>query len=254
MRRPPRCGDESARDGRVERSMLRVILFLLGASLLPRAPAQAVSAGTTQGAEDGACAAAVAEAVQRRYDAVRDLRARFAQRTESVALGSAAAATLESRGEVVFAKPGRMRWSYEEPEPSLVVSDGATVWIHDPAAREVQELPLGPEFLSGAAIQFLLGEGRLADEFTIAARGCGESEVALLLTPRRDASYERLELRADPASGEIRSTAVVDVLGNRTEIALSDVRTNTDPPARLFRFEPPEGTRVLRLPPARVEE
>lgn len=222
----------------------------LVAGLLLAAAAPASAADPASGA-DGACADAVAERVQRRYDAVRDLRARFVQRTASVALGSAPGTALESRGEVVFAKPGRMRWSYETPEPSLVVSDGHTVWIHDPAAKEVQELPLGPDFLSGAAIQFLLGDGRLADQFAVAAEGCGQPEVRLLLTPRQDTSYERLELLADARSGEIRSTVVVDVLGNRTEVELSDVATNTAPPATLFRFEAPEGTRVLSVPPAR---
>lgn len=229
-------------------SVLPSARWFLAGLLLAASPAGA--ADPAPGA-DGACAAAVAERVQRRYDAVRDLRARFAQRTASVALGSAPGAAMESRGEVVFAKPGRMRWSYEAPEPSLVVSDGNTVWIHDPAAKEVQELPLGPDFLSGAAIQFLLGDGKLADQFAIAAEGCDQPEVRLLLTPRQDTSYERLELRADARSGEIRSTVVVDVLGNRTEVELSDVKTNTSPPAKLFRFEAPEGTRVLSVPPAR---
>jgi outer membrane lipoprotein carrier protein len=225
---------------------LRTCGALLVAVLL--APAAAIASDPAAPA-DGACAGAVAARVQQRYDAVRDLRARFVQRTTSVALGSAPSAAMESRGEVLFAKPGRMRWSYEAPEPSLVVSDGKTVWIHDPAAQEAQELALGPEFLSGAAIQFLLGDGRLADEFEVQARGCGSSEVQLLLTPRRDSSYERLELRADAKTGEIRSTVVVDVLGNRTEVELSDLRANTRPADRLFRFEPPEGTRVLTVSP-----
>jgi outer membrane lipoprotein carrier protein len=225
-------------------------------SLVPALLAVSLLAPDNSGAADalasaGACATAVAERVQQRYDAVRDLRARFVQRTTSVAFGNTPGAAMESGGEVVFAKPGRMRWSYERPEPSLVVSDGETIWIHDPVAREAQELPLGPEFLSGAAIQFLLGDGRLADEFSIEARGCGEPEVQLLLTPRRDSSYERLELRADAKTGEIRSTVVVDVLGNRTEVELSELRANTKPPAGLFRFEPPEGTRVLSVPPSR---
>jgi outer membrane lipoprotein carrier protein len=222
------------------------VALLAAVLLLPGVGAAADEAGT-----DGACAAAVAERVQRRYDAVRDLRARFVQRTTSVAFGSTPGATMESRGEVVFAKPGRMRWSYESPEPSLVVSDGQTVWIHDPGAQEAQELPLGPDFLSGAAIQFLLGDGRLADEFEVAARGCGEPEVQLLLTPRKDSSYERLEMRVEARSGEIRSTVVVDVLGNRTEVELSDLRVNTGPAVGLFRFEPPEGTRLLSVPPSR---
>lgn len=214
-------------------------------------PVPGLAAAEPKPEPEGTCAAAVADRVQQRYDSVRDLRARFVQRTESVALGSADAATMEARGEVWFAKPGRMRWSYEAPEPSLVVSDGTTLWIYDPQAQEVQQFPLGPEFLSGAAIQFLLGDGRLVDEFEIAARGCDADPVWLLLTPRKDSSYERLELGADPKTGEIRSTVVVDILGNRTEVVLEDVRRNTNPSADRFHFEPPPGTRVLAVPPAR---
>jgi outer membrane lipoprotein carrier protein len=196
------------------------------------------------------CARRVAERVQRHYDGVRDLRARFVQHTARVALGSQGAAELEARGEVIFAKPGRMRWSYESPAPSLVVSDGKTLWIHDPEAQEVQELTLGPGFLSGAALQFLLGEGRLLDEYAVSARGCSGPEVELVLEPRHDTHYERLELRVDPKSGAVRETAVVDLLGNRTVVTLEQVRLNTGPEAGLFRFVAPPGTRVLSVPPS----
>jgi outer membrane lipoprotein carrier protein len=216
-------------------------LGLLGAVLL--------GPGGAARAADDDCARRVAERVQRRYEAVRDLRARFTQRTERVALGSQAAAALEARGELVLAKPGRMRWSYETPEPSLVVSDGETLWIHDPEAREVQQLALGPGFLSGAALQFLLGEGRILDEFEVSARHCGEPEVELVLVPRRDTHYERLALRVDPGEGTVRGTEVIDLLGNRTRIGLEDVRVNTGPEAALFRFVPPPGTRVLTPTP-----
>lgn len=232
-----------------------VARVLLGIAILTSPGASIAEPEPTAAAKESetaeACAPAVAERVQQRYDAVRDLRARFVQRTSSVALGSSGAATMEAGGEVFFAKPGRMRWAYETPEPSLVVSDGTTLWIYDPQAEEAQQFPLGPEFLSGAAIQFLLGDGRLVDEFEIAARACGEEQVWLLLTPRADTSYERLELAADRETGEIRSTVVIDILGNRTEVELDDVRTNTEPPADRFQFEPPPGTRVLAVPAAR---
>jgi outer membrane lipoprotein carrier protein len=205
-------------------------------------------AGPARAEED--CARAVAERVQQRYDAVKDLKARFVQRSARVALGGSQAGALESSGELLLAKPGRMRWSYEKPAPSLVVSDGTTLWIYDPEAQEVQQLPLGPEFLSGAAVQFLLGAGRITDEFEVAARGCGEERAELVLTPKRDQAYERLELSADPRTGEVRHTAVVDLLGNRTEVELEDVRVNTRPSRELFHFSPPEGTRVLAVPPA----
>ena len=77
--------------------------------------------------------------IQRRYEAVRDLSADFVQTTRSVALGGPGSAAT-SHGTVVFAKPGKMRWAYDDPEPSLVVSDGHWLWIYDPAHQEVQKL------------------------------------------------------------------------------------------------------------------
>ncbi|MBW2493890.1 MAG: outer membrane lipoprotein carrier protein LolA, partial [Deltaproteobacteria bacterium] len=80
------------------------------------------------------CRDAATTALQRRYESARDLRADIVQTTHSVALGTASE-QMTSKGTVVFAKPGKMRWSYDEPEPSLVVSDGTTLWIYDPTFR-----------------------------------------------------------------------------------------------------------------------
>jgi outer membrane lipoprotein carrier protein len=214
------------------------------------AAAIAALLGPAAARADGECAGAVAERVQRRYEKIRDLRARFEQRTERAALGGTPSDALVAAGTVVFAKPGKMRWSYESPEPSLVVSDGATLWIYDEKAREVQKLSLAQGYLSAAGVQFLLGDGKLVDEFRITASACGAPVASLLLTPKRDAQYERLELRVDAASGQVAETAVVDLFGNRTVVAFRDAQENAGADAALFRFAPPAGVRVLEMPPA----
>jgi outer membrane lipoprotein carrier protein len=195
-----------------------------------------------------ACVKRAVAAIQRRYEAVRDLSADFVQTTRSVALGAAGTPTA-SRGSVVFAKPGKMRWEYREPEPSLVVSDGRWLWVYDPAHQEVQKLPVGEGFLSGAAIQFLLGEGQIERDFAVIAQVCSDAKVELELVPRRAASYEKLRVRSDPATGELLETTVVDLLGNLTQIAFSGVRTNQRPADQLFQFRAPEGVRVVELDP-----
>jgi outer membrane lipoprotein carrier protein len=200
------------------------------------------------GPSDTPCAESLAERVQAHYEGVDDLAARFVQRSHSVAFAGIDSAEDLARGEVSFAKPGRMRWSYEVPEPSLVVSDGATLWIYDPVAKEVQVLAVEEGFLSGAAIQFLLGEGRILETYEVEARDCEAREVTLILSPRAESTYQRLELRVDPETGAVQATAVVDLLGNRTEVAFEGVRTNQELDAALFRFEPPEGVRVLTIP------
>ena len=207
------------------------------------APSEASEA---RAAED--CGATVAARVQQHYEGVRDLEASFTQRTQSVTLGAGPLAKAEpSRGTVVFAKPGKMRWHYETPQPSLVVSDGETLWIYDPIRKEAQRVDVTQGYLSGAALAFLFGDGDLLGEFDIAARDCDQPVVRLLLQPRRDASYERLELRAIANSGDVIETLVVDLFGNRTEVTFHDVRINQSPPPDRFRFEPGPEVQVIDL-------
>jgi outer membrane lipoprotein carrier protein len=199
-------------------------------------------------AETAQCATEAALAVQRHYESVRDLAAGFEQSTRSVALGTGAAAgTSRSSGQVVFAKPGRMRWSYEQPQPSLVVSDGETLWIYDPDAREAQRLPVTQGYLTGAALAFLIGEGDLLAEYVVSTQACGGELIELDLVPRSDASYERLGLRVVRATGEVRATRIIDLFGNITEVSFRDLRLNVDPPAATFGFDSPAGVRVIDL-------
>ncbi len=205
----------------------------------------------TPAGDAGDCADRVAARVQAHYDGVDDLAASFVQRTRSVVFGGAAAGEAsEARGEVVFAKPGRMRWRYTSPEPSLVVSNGKLLWIYDPTADEAQELAVGEAFLSGTAIQFLLGEGELSESFEVGARGCGEAAVTLELLPREPASYEKLELVVSAETGALRETHIFDLFGNQTHVTFESLRTNTKPEAELFTFQPGPQTRMLRLPAA----
>jgi outer membrane lipoprotein carrier protein len=219
------------------------------ATLTALATASALTAGggpDAPPAAAGDCAERATASLQRRYQSVRDLSARFEQTTRSVALGGPGA-TATSRGTVVFAKPGRMRWTYEAPEESLVVSDGKQLWIYDPAHREVQRLAVTDAFLSGAAVSFLFGEGELGRDFAATALVCGETSALLELVPREPATYEKLRVRTDPRTGELLETTVVDLLGNATTVALHEARANRDPDPALFRFEAPPGVRVIDL-------
>jgi outer membrane lipoprotein carrier protein len=140
-----------------------------------------------------------------------------------------------------------MRWTYEEPEPSLVVSDGKTVWIYDPAFAEVQKLPAAEGFLTGAAAQFLLGAGDMRRDFKVTAVSCDETAAELELVPRQPATYEKLFLHVDPSSGDVRQTRIVDLLGNVTVVEFRDQRFNLKPSDSEFHFQVPEGTKVIEL-------
>jgi outer membrane lipoprotein carrier protein len=198
-------------------------------------------------AKTDACRDRAAAAVQSHYEGVRDVSARFEQTTHAARLGTTPDKPATSRGRVTLAKPGKMRWTYEEPEPSVVVSDGKTVWIFDPAFDEVQKLPAAEGFLTGAAAQFLLGAGDMRRDFKVTAVSCSDTEAQLDLVPRQPATYEKLLLVADPKTGNVRQTRIVDLLGNAVVVEFRDQKFNSNLPDSEFRFEVPPGAKVIEL-------
>jgi outer membrane lipoprotein-sorting protein len=80
------------------------------------------------------------------------------------------------------------------------------------------------------------------------ALSCAQAEALLQLVPRKPAAYEKLEIRVDRSSGEVKETAVFDLIGNVTRVAFQDVRTNTGLGEEVFRFTPPDGVRVVEVP------
>jgi chaperone LolA len=205
-------------------------------------------AAPAHGEETASCAEAIALRVQRHYDSVRDLSADFVQSSRVVSLAGSEGESLQASGQVLFAKPGRMRWSYEKPEASLVVTDGKNLWTFEPGRGEAQHVTAAEGFLSGAAIQFLLGEGEILDAFRVSAESCDGERVVLHLEPREPTSYERLALEVDREQGLVHATEVVDLFGNATRVALSNVRINSNPKPALFDFKPPAGVRVIEVP------
>ncbi len=225
--------------------MMRTALAsILALSLIPIG---SPSVGRANKAENLECGDAAVAALQHRYEFVRDLRADIVQTTSAVALGPEPSQQMTSKGTVVLAKPGKLRWSYEEPEPSLVVSDGETLWIYDPVFREAQKLRAAEGYLSAAAVQFLLGKGEMERDFEVSALSCGSDVAELRLVPRSAAMYEKLHVLLNQTTGELLRTTVFFVLGNVTEVAFSNIEVNRDPAPDVFRLDLPADVRVIEL-------
>lgn len=232
------------------RALLATFLLLSVVGIL--APAVVSSSEPDAKSKTDGCASEqglgkhMAKRIQRRYDGIRDLRARFEQTSESATFGGTPLMTAEKKqGHVVFAKPGRMRWSYEEPERSEVVSNGTTLWIYDVEARSATRLAVTAGFLSGAALQFLLGDGKILESFEVEVRDCDAERVTLDLVPRREASYERLGLVADRDSGDVVATSVLDLFGNLTRIRFEQIEVNLGPEREIFELSVPEGVEII---------
>jgi outer membrane lipoprotein carrier protein len=209
------------------------------------APLLLVSASAAQ--PDAPDPAAIARAVQARYDQVRDFTADF---THSYTGGLLKKQVVE-RGTLQIKKPGRMRWRYTNPEEKLFVSDGRQIYSYVPADRQVVVSPMPAEDRAATAALFLTGKGDLSRDFTAKSgavpSGAPAGSVAIQLTPRQEQrEYNTLTLVVDPQTYSIRMLAADDRQGGRSAFAFSNVKENTGLADKIFEFSIPRGADVIR--------
>lgn len=188
----------------------------------------------------------VAAALQERYDSVGDFSASFVHTYE----GGLLRTTASERGDVQIKKPGKMRWSYREPEEKLFVSDGRTMYSYVPADRQVIVTEVASDGQGGAPVLFLAGTGDLTRDFDVSyasgLREDGPGTLALELTPRvAEPDYESIVLVVDEASLQIRRLVTVDPQGGTSTLIFDGIRENLGIADSSFAFTVPRGVDVI---------
>jgi len=184
--------------------------------------------------------------LQERYDSTAGFRADFTQEVESATLGQ----KVESRGTVVFKKPGRMRWEFTEP-PQTLVSDGKFFWFYQPAEKQVLKTPFQQAFTSTTPASFLLGVGRLDQDFNITLAGETADSYQLRLTPKKDPeAIGLLDLVVSAKTFDILQATITDPLGNVTRLHFSNIDRKAALDDTLFQFTAPPGVDVIDAMPA----
>ncbi|MCS6856836.1 MAG: outer-membrane lipoprotein carrier protein LolA [Sandaracinaceae bacterium] len=194
----------------------------------------------------------VLASVQRFYEQTRTLQARFEQhfwmriyrRTQS------------SRGTIAVARPGRIRFDYTEPRGKVIVSTPEGFIYYEPGENGGPgQYARGQIDASSAALGFLTGTVDLARDFLFALRSPDDQSPPhtdpLELRPRRpDPNYRRLILYVDrrpEARGVVHRVAIEDHEGNWNRFDFSEFRFNREIPPSTFRFDPPQGARLVEL-------
>jgi outer membrane lipoprotein carrier protein len=189
-------------------------------------------------------ASEIVRLLQERYDRTSDFTADFVQTVHVATLER----TLQSRGTVEFKRPGRMRWEFLAPERQTIVADGETLWIYQPDQHQVLKAPFRAAFRSTTPVSFLLGVGKLAQDFRASVLGGDDRTVRLRLEPKIASDLGTLVLAVNRQTGDIQGAEVTDPLGNVTELSFSNFRREVGLDDARFRFEIPEGADVVESP------
>jgi outer membrane lipoprotein carrier protein len=190
--------------------------------------------------------AELAQALQKKYDGIRDFSADFVHTYR----GGVLKKQLTEKGRLLIKKPGRMRWEYTSPEEKLFVSDGVKLYSYIPQDRQVMVGSVPQESSATTPALFLSGKGDLTRDFTAAAGdvpgGAPAGTLALKLTPKTpQPEYDWLILLVDSSSLTLRGLVTTDVQGGTSSILFENLKENIGLADKIFTFTIPRGVDVV---------
>jgi len=188
----------------------------------------------------------LAQALQKKYDGIKDFSADFIHTYE----GGVLRKRVTERGRLLIKKPGKMRWEYTTPEEKLFVSDGVKMYSYVPQDKQVIVASVPPDDQATTPTLFLAGKGNLARDFTASLvevpPGMAAGSRALKLVPKTtQRDYDWLMLVVDPASLTIRGLVTVDAQGGKSSFSFNNLKENIRLADKAFAFKIPRGVDVV---------
>jgi outer membrane lipoprotein carrier protein len=187
----------------------------------------------------------LAQRIDRHYNSLHSLEVQFTQRYEGMGMNR------KEAGVLLLKKPGKMRWTYSQPQGKLFVLDGKNGYFYSPGDTEVQRVPVKKLDDMRSPLRLLLGHAKLEQELT-----------GLAVAPQADGTYvltgipKGLEKRVASFSvtatvdGVIQSMKVEETDGITNAFVFADEKPDAAAPDTEFVFAVPAGVKVVEgLPP-----
>jgi outer membrane lipoprotein carrier protein len=178
------------------------------------------------------------------YNRLSSLRARYTEHYAGMGLDRTESGTL------LLKKPGRMRWTYDQPAGKLFVLDGKYAWFYTPGDDQVQRVPAKQLDDLRSPLRFLLGHTQLKKELANLTVTQDSHGIHISGVPRgMEQRIKALTLDVTPA-GAIQHMRLEELDGAITEFAFTQVEENIPARDSDFTFTPPKGIAVVDgLPP-----
>ena len=187
---------------------------------------------------------AVLRKVDDHYNHLNSLRARYSEHYAGMGMDKTESGTL------VLKKPGRMRWSYDQPVGKVFVLDGKYAWSYTPGTDQAQRVSAKQLDDLRSPLRFLLGHTQLKkelDQLTVTPSGTGFQIAGV---PKGMEQRVKLLTLGVTASGAIERMRIEEIDGAVTEFAFSEMQENVPVKNEDFVFTPPAGVSVVDgLPP-----
>jgi outer membrane lipoprotein carrier protein len=151
----------------------------------------------------------------------------------------------KASGSMMFERPGKFRWTYEQPYQQLIVADGQRVWFYDQDLDQVtvRQLDLA---LGSTPAALLAGSNAIERDFDLLEIEAQEGQLEWLeaIPKSRESVFELIRLGFSQA-GLLREMVLRDSFGQVTWLIFSQIEQNPTLAPDLFQFTPPAGADVI---------
>ncbi len=188
----------------------------------------------------GLTAAEMAARVDRHYNALHSLEVHFVQRYEGMGM------VRKESGVLLLKKPGKMRWTYTDPDGKLFLLDGRFGYFYSPGETEAQKVDEKKLDDLRSPLRFLLGHTELEKELSgLQMTPDGNGNYVLTGVPKGlEQRVSALKITAS-ADGTIRAMEIDETDGVVNRFAFSGELANAPAPNAAFVFTPPAGVHIV---------
>jgi outer membrane lipoprotein carrier protein len=189
-------------------------------------------------------AAQVAARVDQHYNALHSLEVHFVQSYSGMGMNRREA------GVLLLKKPGRMRWTYTDPDGKLFVLDGKYGYFYSPGETEAQKVDEKKLDDLRSPLRFLLGHTELEKELTGLHVTCGGSGTCDLAGVPKGLEQRVSSLKITAAAdGTIRAMTIEETDGVTNRFEFSGEADNVPAANTAFDFVAPPGVHVVEGEP-----
>lgn len=149
----------------------------------------------------------------------------------------------KASGSLLFARPGKFRWTYDKPYSQLIVGDGEKLWVYDKDLNQVTVKKLGTA-LGASPAALLSGDKAWDEKFVLKNGGQSDGLEWLEATPKgEDGTFASIRIGLSGNLPQIMEMR--DNFGQTTLLNFEKFERNPAIDDGQFRFAPPKGADVV---------
>ena len=145
----------------------------------------------------------------------------------------------QNRGTLAVSKPDLLYWHVTEPDESLIVSDGNTLWFYDPFIEQVTLYAIDNAISNTPILLLVSPDPTIWQDYQVE-----QLDQNRFVINSKDENSQVKSLELVFKKNKLIKFVIIDATGQISRIKLSDNKLLSNDDKSLFRYTAPEGVEI----------